>query len=87
MPGYGKFQGMISKSSRYIPLAACRGVTGIAALNRRPAFLTLLLSSNMAYPSPFNGAPPSRPVPQDRSSGGAVVALVGRVAPARTGFG
>jgi len=54
------------------------GVTGMAALSRRPAFLILLLSSNMALCFPLNCVAPSRPVPQDRS--GAVAALVGRIA-------
>ena len=59
----------------------------MAALNRRPAFLILLLSSNMALCSPLNCVPPSRSVPWDKGGSGAAAALDWRAVPACIGSG
>ena len=59
----------------------------MAALSTRPAFLLLLLASNMAYSSPVNDAPLSCPVPWDKGGGGAVAALGWPALPAGIGSG
>ncbi len=63
------------------------GVTGMAALSTRAAFLILLPTLNMALCSPLNCVAPPRPAPWDKGGGGAVPALDWRDAPARTGSG